>query len=494
MVRRFSALISGRAWIGSLLLWIAGALLLAAIAGQDRFGWSQNDHFVHLARDLHQGRWTHDAPPPGYCSAQARRGKTCRYHQFDDWARAQELILDPSLAKTLETKERVWAISCRTLACRKDPDLQAHRWWIPGRGLRDLAPEHYRKGDRRWFVSFPPGPAIWFLLPLWLGLPPLPDTPLTWLLAATVPVTLDLAIRGRWPTLPKPWSIGLALGSLFASAMVGIAVQGQVWFLAQISFAALLSAGLACWFQGGRRLAWLASLCWGLALTCRPSTSLGVLAAVGVLAMRTPGPATGSSPGISARRWSQALMRLFKPLAGPLLCLGAMATWNWHRFGSVLEFGHHFLEIRWLTRIQSHGMFDTSYLAKNITSFLFLPPRDVSPLTLSIHGIGWIWSTPWLVWLSFRRGNDWALLACVALGVAPALFYQNTGQLQTSYRFAVDLLPLWSLAIAPALSQQRRRFVVLGGYALLLHVVLAWAWVHHPELIFGSRPSAWPFS
>lgn len=484
---------SSRDWLRLLLIWLASAFLLGLLAGEKRFDWSDNDHFAHLARDLHAGRWTHPTEPPGFCSKQARATKACRYHRFDDWAHAQELVLDPKLARNLGTKAKVWAKPCRTSPCRKNKQFAKHRWWIPSVGLITLPQDQYRLGSSTWFVSFPVGPTLWFLIPLWLGLPMLPDIPLTWILAGTIPATLDVAVRGRWPDLGRNWALTLALASLFASAMVSVAVQGQVWFLAQLSFAALLSGGLACWYRGGAWGSWAASLCWGFALGCRPSTVFGLLPAIYLFARKSaPAGEKLHSQATGLRSLSRHRVQL-RAFLGPVLAMVTMAAWNWHRFGSFFEFGHHFLEIRWLQRIQSQGMFDSSYLWKNLLSFTCLTPKSITPFHLSIHGIGWFWSTPWICWLSCQRRKDWSLLTCVALGIAPALLYQNTGQLQVSYRFALDLLPLWVMAVAPGCTTKSRSFVGIVVYALVLNLGLAWAWVHRPTLIFGTSPTNWPF-
>lgn len=513
-------------WLRPFLIWTFCALALAAIAGDKRFSWSDNDHFAQLAQDLYAGRWTHPEAPPGFCSAQARRNKKCRYHQFDDWARARALVLDQDLAKELKLRPKLWAMPCRSSACQQDPKLQAHRWWIPGRGLTSLPAGRYQHPSSSWFVSFPLGPAIWFLLPLAFGLPMIPDIPLTWILAASIPVSLDLAIRRRWPNIGTRSSLALSLGSLFASAMVGISVQGQVWFLAQVSFAAFLSAGLAVWYRKNAGARCTASVLWGLALACRPSTALGLLAAGLVLAWRDAlaerktsdaridvrkqpelaetlvttesscagkreAPAKGSK---THNAWRKLFGSPWVICLGPLLSLGAMAGWNWIRFGSVFEFGHHFLEIRWMERIQSVGLFHWSYLSRNLLSFLCLPLQTTDRWALSIHGLGWLWTTPWIFWLSWRQRKSWKMMGAALLGIAPALFYQNTGQLQVSYRFALDLLPLWILAIAPGVKARPRIFGVLLAWSILLHVALAWGWVQDPSSIFGTRPTNWPFT
>lgn len=467
----------------ALLLWALSALLLAIGAGPKRFSWSENAHFAHLARDLHAGRWTHAGPPPGFCDAQRRANHACRDHHFDDWAQAHRLHLDPSLAERLQLPEQTWAAPCATQACRASPEIGQNRWWIAGRGLLDLPADQYEQVAKPWFISFPPGPALWFLIPLSLGLPMIPDIPLTWVLAATIPATLDLILRRRWRDSSN-WPTCLALAALFATPLWSIAIQGQVWFCAQISFLALVCGGFAFLIQERAGLRVVGGALWGWALCCRPSAALGLL-----LAMAWCLTATRAQD----QRAPRQLLKTFAPAIGPLLAVASMAYWNHARFGSVWEFGHHFLVIRWQDRIQRHGLFSFEYIWRNLKAFTWQLPRLRIPPKISIHGLGWLWTTPWIFPLLAQRKTQKNLLLAGLLVLVPALLYQNTGQLQTSYRFAVDTLPFLILAI-PAGSSKRQRWLIPALiYASIVNGTLALAWVHDPTALFVLDPPGWPF-
>lgn len=464
------------------ILWFISAAILAIWAGPKRFSWSSNDHFVHLARSYVQGQWTHSENPPGYCSASKKRARKCRYHRFDDWARFAQIELDPSLAQELELPSKVRGNRCATRRCQQDPEWRAHRWWIPGRGLVNLRASAYRIQNEAWFVSFPPGPALFFLLPLVLGLPLLPDIPLLWMLAATVPPSLDLALAPtRFGPSGLPRSL-LALAALFATPLWGLAIQGQVWFLAQVTFIAASALGLALWGQRPGAKAITAAL-FAFALACRPSASLGLLAALTILLARE-------------QRGLDLQARLAK--SWPLLIPGAMdlllAAWNWQRFGDPFEFGHAFLQVRWQERIQERGLFSWSYLYRNLSCFLWQAPQWSWPPRVSIHGLGWVLSCPWILWASIAAPKGQRrLLGAALLVLLPALFYQNSGQLQTSYRFALDALPLWMIAIAGSRRLHERLTKVTLVWALLLNGTLAWMWLHEFSSLFVFEPRGWPW-
>lgn len=481
-------------WQRALLLWVLSATILALWAGPKRFSWSENDHFAHLARDLHAGRWTHDSNPPGYCDRQRKKAGRCKYHRFDDWAKGHRLILEPLLADTLNLPREFWATPCATTRCRRDKDFGEHRWWVPGRGLTNLNPGAYRVDHSAWFISFPAGPSLWFLVSLWLGLPMIPDILLTWILAATIPASLDLAIRGFFAHQDSPWSFWpslLALATLFATPMWSIAVQGQVWFLAQISFCALLSAGLALFSSDRSSLRLLGSALWGWALWCRPSAALGVGLALLLLVLgRFGNPRTRATSNVAPRQEFRSKIAV---LIAPTLALAAMAYWNFTRLGDPFEFGHRFLQIRWQERIQNTGLFDTSYLSRNLQSFLWISPKFEFPPRVSIHGIGWLWSTPWIFAASMQRRSHNTFLVCGLLILAPTLLYQNTGQLQVSYRFAVDALPFWVMALGATYTQPPRWLIVLMVTSTLIQGWLAWSWVHLGHLFFVHTPRGWPF-
>lgn len=399
----------------------------------------------------------------------------------------------------------------------RSPDSQ--RWWIAGHGFADLNPQDYRSEGGTWFVSFPPGPVLFYLPTVLFGLPPIPDIPLTWLLAALVAPLLDRCWQKPPFSLQARYRAALALAFVCATPLASIAIQGQVWFLAQVTF--VVASCLSLWVYAEYKSAGGAGLAAAWALCCRPSAALGLCAAMVFWIFWT---STETAPSKSLRR-RQVFTFLF-PVAAAAL---ALALFNYLRFGDPLEFGHRFLQVRWSQRILEQGLFSFDYLPRNLSAWLWLGPRWSGRHgfpQVSIHGLGWLWSCLWLfLWPLYLASKTLAIrkktlslgfsLAFV-LALAPALAYQNSGQLQWSYRFGVDALPLLAMAIAcaypayprhpghpgsstPALQQQRgaKRGALGLCIAILLATALqlygAWMWRHRPGHLFVSDPRGWPF-
>ena len=75
----------------------------------------------------------------------------------------------------------------------------------------------------------------------------------------------------------------------------------------------------------------------------------------------------------------------------------------------------------------------------------------------------------------------------------PSLLYQNSGQLQTTYRFAVDWLPLVALAIAFGGGARRRWFAPLVVAGMLFSAWSSWQFARAPGRLFVVDPMGWPF-
>lgn len=123
--------------------------------------------------------------------------------------------------------------------------------------------------------------------------------------------------------------------------------------------------------------------------------------------------------------------------------LGA-AYLNYLRFGKLTEFGHTYLNVRWTPRIQRFGLFNYSFLGRNLACMLALTPRIMAGkpfIQSSWHGLA-IWvTTPVVLYLLWPKVKGrlhaplWLTTAFVAL---PDLLYQNSGWVQFGYRFALD--------------------------------------------------------
>lgn len=144
-------------------------------------------------------------------------------------------------------------------------------------------------------------------------------------------------------------------------------------------------------------------------------------------------------------------------------------------------------------------MFHPMYLSRNLQCLLTLLPQfhgSFPFVRVSIHGMALPLTTPWLVCLLWARDKfpQRAGLWLAALAVAlPSLFYQNSGQLQLTYRFALDWLPMVLVALVVGGGARRRLFPVLVLVAAIIHVYGAWMFGHRLGRLFVLEPLGWPF-
>ena len=112
-----------------------------------------------------------------------------------------------------------------------------------------------------------------------------------------------------------------------------------------------------------------------------------------------------------------------------------------------MEFGHRYLAGGRLLRVQEHGLFGWIYLKKNLIAAFTLLPLIIPTapfLKVSWHGVAIQMSSPGLLFALFPK--RWSRLSSLALlYLMPLLMllllYQNTGWVQISYRFILDLVP-----------------------------------------------------
>lgn len=440
-------------------VFLAAFVVLAVLAGRGLLAPSRNNHFSHMAAGWLDGRLALAGDPPGLAS---------RSH--DDWGRVWTL--------TLADGSTLRGQPCVTAECVQARHRGAERWWTTRGELVDLRRRDIVSRASTWYVTFPPGPAL-VMLPgvalLGLGFP---DVLFTVLCGALLPLLLFRLLERVRPdrTREHLWA---AAAWTVASPACFVAAHGSVWFTAQILGALFLVLHLdAAWDarQPARAGLWL-----GLAVACRVSLAFAV-------------------PFFLLEWWrtGRRLAPLLRFLA-PLAAIGlVLALLNYLRFDDPLEFGHRYLDIRWQSRIQTHGMFSAHYLARNLEAMLWLVPQVTAAapyLRWSIHGMGLLVGSPWLLLLARARQRfpQRAGLALAALAVAlPSLLYQNTGQLQFSYRFALDFLPLLLVLLVLGGGARGRLFpaLVLVSAAVQLHG--AWWFARAPGWLFVRDPW-WPF-
>lgn len=332
----------------------------------------------------------------------------------------------------------------------------------------------------RWYVSFPPFPAVVIApaVALW-GLAVWDR--LFWAIAAgAAPALLYIWLRRLREQGESERSArdDLLLTGLFAlgTPYYYTSVQGTVWFAAHVVTCALIALFLLGATRARRP--WLAGCALGLAFMTRGPTLVAYAFFFLIQALaqaRLPGTDAPSRVrdlwrGLDLRKALALLVKFSIPLLGAL----AISMWiNYARFEDPFEAGHSHLQIRWRGRIETWGLFNYHYLARNLAVLLTSLPwlSSVPPyLKISRHGLA-LWVTTPQLWLVLWPKRHSLLIT--SLGIAAALvalgdaLYQNSGWIQFAYRFGLDYMP----ALIGLLALGGHRFGV--GFKLLCVYALA---------------------
>ena len=348
---------------------------------------------------------------------------------------------------------------------------QADAWLHGQLHLRRSPPDlndWARAGDR-WYVSFPPGPALLILPGVALLGFRFDDVAFTAVFAALNVLLLFLVLerlrvagdsaRGRAE------NAALALLFAFGTVAFSCSIRGEVWFTAEV-----LGVTATCLFLLAAHRArhpLLAGLAWSFAAITRTPLLFTVVffaAEViagdrGALGTELRRAATWRDPA----RWRK--VALFAAGAAPLLAFAAWA--NWARFGSPFDFGHaHLWNNRVNADIRQHGLFSLHYLPKQLqAAFLRLPAFHGGRLTYHPDGMSLLLTTPLFLLLlrpRVRPRLHLALWLTVAVTALPGLLYQNTGYVQFGYRFSLDYTPYLFLLLAVGARPLDRLFWALG--------------------------------
>ena len=326
----------------------------------------------------------------------------------------------------------------------------------------------------RWYVSFPPFPAV-LMMPFvasW-GLS-FNDVAFTlFFAAANVPLLYRL-LRRLQPSRPEWEHVAFALIFGFGTLAWSCGIRGEVWFTAETIGVTLtllyLHAAL------GARHPVLA----GLAIACAAitRTPLAFSAVFFVFeALASDGPLDWRKLRDPAR-WRAALPRLVPYTLAIAAVAIPMAYMNYVRFGSFGEFGHsHLYANRVNPQIQRFGLFHYAFLERNLhDAFTRLPEIQFHPLRIGFNGEGMslFVTTPlflYLLWPKEKPRLHRALWLTVALVAVPGFFYQNSGYYQFGFRFSLDYTPYLILLLALG----GRRFTGLFWLAALAGVAVnAW--------------------
>ena len=360
-------------------------------------------------------------------------------------------------------------------------------------GHHDLSPY-----QDRWYVPFPPLPALLMLPFVYAGGREAIDAVAMSIVLGSASVACVWAVlrvfaQRRWIELNA--SGRAAIVAFFALGTVHwyVAVTGSVWFLSQVSTVTFLA--LATWLAAASGNPLLSGSALALAMLARPNVLLGWPLLAGIAAMRVSGPidsdATNPRSTIQAaksmRRWS------LLSLIPPVIALAVLLAYNQARFDHPLDFGYtrQQVETSLMEPLHAHGQFSIDHVPRNLWYLLVEWPRPSrrDPRVLpSQAGMSALLTSPALLWLLTLRRRDPLVIGSSAAGLltlASLLCYYNTGWVQFGYRFLLDLM--LPLTILLAISAGRRIHWLFALLLIASVAVNAWGvWWWFTEVTTGG--------
>lgn len=331
----------------------------------------------------------------------------------------------------------------------------------------------------RWYVPFPPVPAL-LMLPIVAVLGPMApfEVPLSAALGGLNVALVYLALAAmrerKWTSLDEAGCLCLAALFGFGTVHWYAAAEGTVWYLSQVVTVGFLTLAVLTAVRRSRP-AWT-GVALALAVGARPNVALALPFFIAELALRD------REDGVADRRWPSRAVILTLPVAGAFL---ALLAYNAARFGSPLDFGYASQNVdpRLAADLRAHGLFSLHFLGRNAAlAFAGLPEFHARfPLfTPRPEGTSLLLVTPALFYLfphlfrhllrrpplgaaRFSDGADWqrAAWASVALLNIPLLLYYNTGWDQFGYRFSLDYMVFAISLLAAAAGERLSRALAL---------------------------------
>lgn len=326
----------------------------------------------------------------------------------------------------------------------------------------------------RYYQSFPPVPAV--LLVPWV---------LAFGSAAAVPSNLVAVLAALgiaagvfccfWQRKASPATAAFfAVFCVAGSGVFWLGCSGGVWFLAQLFGLLFAVWGLFFALQGGVAATVLTSLCFALAVGCRPFyAALGLVWGLGLLVQ------------IHKKQAPPAL--LLPAVLPAALVAAALMAYNFTRFGSVLEFGHNYLP----EFVQAaDGQFSLAYLWPNFlkllrpvtldsalqlhfeifNGFLFWQANPLFLLAI-LCGLAALWRRQKPEPHTYPLPGGGAVLAALCFGLTLLTCTHRTlGGWQFGARYMVDLFPYVLLYfLARPHWQPRTGALTLCGMAVLFN-------------------------
>ncbi len=328
--------------------------------------------------------------------------------------------------------------------------------------------------EGRWYVSFPPLPALLMLPLVALRGLVVSDVAFSVVLGA-FNVSLFYAVLARSGIGDLKFGIWLCLLMGLGTPLWYCAALGSVWYTAHV--VAVTCLCLYALEALGRNRPILTGLWLGLGFLARAPVLLAFPLTLMLSLQRDR----------NLRDTTRSLLLLALGMAPALL---GQAAYNWARFGSPLEFGYRWMNspVSLLERQATWGQFSLHFLAENLYTLLIRPPLvSLAPLRIKPDpwGMGLLLTCPALLlalptlakvgetrFFGKNLVSSLGLWLSIVLVQLPSLLYFNTGSYQFGYRFALDWLPLGLLLVALGTGGRLR----WRGKALVVASVLAHLW------------------
>lgn len=382
--------------------------------------------------------------------------------------------------------------------------------WLHGRHHLASGPPMYAgmndfaQFEGKWFISFPPFPAILMMPLVWASGSPenFRDGQFVVWLAGIGPAVLFLVLEKLRRTgrseRTEVENVRLALLFAFGTVFFFSAVQGTVWFAAHVVGVGL--AALFVLFALDAERPVLAGAMLGFLFLTRTTTLLvGVFFAFELV--RTCYPEPLPSEGTFEERAGKVLAGVDRARLGRHLAAFAVPVLACFAFASIINharfhdprpwaFGHEYLQVGWKTRIDRWGLFSVHFLPRNLAVMLGSLPWKPAPTDprvslellgmtfkvphwiISGHGLALWFTTPLYLWLVRVRKPSflWAAAGIAALGPCVMnLLYQNSGWAQFGYRFSNDYAIFLFVLLAISIPKLTRVFWVAAAWAVAIN-------------------------
>ncbi len=333
-----------------------------------------------------------------------------------------------------------------------------------------------RVGDK-WYVSFPPFPAVLMMPFVAVAGFQLNDVLFT-LFFAGLNVALFFLVLERLrlqgdSARSQREDMLLALFFAFGTVNFYCSLRGEVWFTAEVIGVTLTCCYLLAAYRA--RHPALAGLFFAAAtLTRTPLLFSGIYF---FLELFMP---NGKWEPEKLSEQRPELVRKSLQFLGPALALGIpMALMNFARFGSFSDFGHdHLFNNRVNSDIERWGLFNYHYLERNLhaafTRLPVLPTRPGQPpIGFDFDGLSLFVTTPlfiMLLWPLVQPRLHRLLWWTVGVVSIPGFFYMNTGWRQFGYRFSLDYTPYLFMLLAVGGRRFSNWFWVLGLAGVMVNI------------------------